>query len=144
MKKLCHFLFCIQHLCIHIVVPWCFMVLQLLDCNLDLLDGDGSKFDVQVLFCLTNVCKSMRVTSVEELLKVFSHLSSLAFSSVMVDPSIALTVRFWFCPLHPCSFPVIRQTVFIYFHSASVANLSTYCLLSLLADVLTSLFFSLY
>ena len=71
----------------HIVVLWCFAVLQLLDCIFDLLDGDGPKFDVPVLFYLTNVCKCRWVTSVEELLNVSLHLSSSTFSSVMVDPS---------------------------------------------------------
>ena len=33
------------------------------------------------------------------------HLSSLAFSSVMVDLSFAFTMRSWFCPLSPSSFP---------------------------------------
>ena len=43
-----------------------------IDCIFDLLDSDGPKFDIRVLFSLTNVCKCKRVTSVEELLNVFS------------------------------------------------------------------------
>ena len=73
LKKLWHFFFfCFQHLCIHIVVPWCFALLLLHDCIFDFLDSDGPKFDAQVLFCLTNVCQCWWVTPVEELLKVSS------------------------------------------------------------------------
>ena len=61
LKKLWHFLFfCFQHLCMHIVVPWCFTVLQLLDCIFDLLDCDVPMFNVQVLLILTNVCMCRR------------------------------------------------------------------------------------
>ena len=59
-------------MCIHIVERWWSNVLQLLDCMFDLLDGDRPKFDVQVLFCLTNDGNCTRDTSVEEILNVFS------------------------------------------------------------------------
>ena len=79
--------------------------------------------------------------------KYSPNLSSLAFSSVLVDMSFAFSVRLWFCPLSPHSFRVILWTVFISLRSvaasASVASLSTYCLLSLLADVFTCLSFSI-
>ena len=80
LKKLWHFLFfCFQHLCIHIVDPWCFTVLQLLDCIFDILNCDGPKFDIHVLFSLTVVCKCRRVTEDEELLSVLSISLVLPF-----------------------------------------------------------------